>query len=123
MGEENKNQRLQEIRRKEIPTTIEKYKKLVDGIFIEVAKEFPKFKDISVKDDDGDIVKNTTAEEQLYNYMLMREKAIDHADRMLNKINQLELELNAPDLLDVVETKIETELPKQSHTKARARRT
>lgn len=92
------NQRLQETRKKEIPETIAKYKTLVDGIFKEVAKEFPVFKEISVKDNDGDVIKSVTAEEQLYNFMLMREKAIDHADRMLNKINELELELNAPDL-------------------------
>lgn len=94
------NTLLQATRKNEIPQTIEKYKTLIDGIFKEVSKDFPVFKDIHVKNDDGDTVTIKTAEEQLYDFMLMREKAIDHADRMLNKINQLELELNSPELFN-----------------------
>ncbi len=112
--------RLQEIRRKEIPETIAKYKTLIDGIFTEVAKPFPTFKDINLKDDDGDVIKAITAEEQLYSFMLMREKAIDHADRMLNKINELELELNAPDLFQALKKeKVETTTLKEEPPKRR----
>lgn len=110
---ENQNNRLQETRRKEIPETINKYKTLIDGIFEEVAKPFPVFKDIEIKKDD-EVVSRISAEEQLYNFMLMREKAIDHADRMLNKINELELEKNAPDLFQSLKSEVSvTEIKKE----------
>lgn len=118
---ENQNNRLQETRRKEIPETIKKYKSLIDGIFEEVAKPFPVFKDREIKKED-EVVSCISAEEQLYNFMLMREKAIDHADRMLNKINELELELNAPDLFqslknDLPITEIKKEPIRKNFTK------
>lgn len=95
---EKENQRLQETRRTEIPETITKYKALIDGIFDEVAKPFPTFKNIEIKNKDNELVSSLSAEEQYYSHALMREKAIDHADRMLNKINELELELHSPEL-------------------------
>jgi hypothetical protein len=125
MEETIKQSRLQDIRREEIPNTIAKYKALVEGIFDQVANEYPPFKDIDIKNEEEVSIKSISAEEQLYNFMLMREKAIDHADRMLNKINLLELELKAPDLL-LLENKqmdqpIET-APKQSHAKLNAKK-
>lgn len=113
---ENNKAKLQEIRRKEIPTTIEKYKALVDGIFEQVAEKFPTFKDINLSNEEDEGGKTITAEEQLYSFMLMREKAIDHADRMLNKINNLELELNNPEVFELLNKeeitgKSETKVP------------
>lgn len=104
--------RLQKIREEEIPVTIEKYKSLIDGIFQEVSKPFPTFKDINITNEDNEIVKITTAEEQLYEFMKMREKAIDHADRMLNKINTLELELNNPQLFETISNS-ENDIPSE----------
>jgi|GEM_PF-2485446 len=96
------NTNLQETRKKEIPSIIEKYKFLIDEIFKEVAREIPTFVAITVPSDDEEKPYKITAEEQLYNYLLMREKMIDHADKMLNKINVLELELYAPELFKKV---------------------
>lgn len=107
------NSKLQKIREAEIPNTIAKYKTLIDAIFTEVAKPFPPFTDINIKKDD-EVVSSISAEEQLYNFMLMREKAVDHADRMLNKINELELELYAPELfysLKKAETEVKSVTP------------
>lgn len=109
--------KLQEIRRKQIPITIEKYQGLVDGIFTEVAKPFPKFKDIEVCNEEGAIIKSTSAEEQFYSHTLMREKAVDHADRMINKINNLELELYNPELFYSLKNEEETPSQEQTVTK------
>lgn len=88
---------LQVTREKEIPNIISKYKTLADKILTQVSSDVPTFKDINIEVDEVS-VKNISAEEQLYNFMLMREKAVDHADRLFNKVNNLELELNSPEL-------------------------
>lgn len=120
--EDNKNKKLQAIREKEIPNIISKYKTLIDNIMDEVSKPFPEFRNVERKDTDTDeTVIASTPEEQLYNYILMREKAVDHTDRMLNKINMLEIELYAPDLL-IEESKTEVELPKTSFAKRNAKK-
>lgn len=130
MAEENK--KLQKSRKDEIPKIINKYQSLIDGILKEVAKAFPTFKDISIKDGDDEdtIIRHITAEEQLYNFMVMRERAIDHADKMSIKINELELELNAPELLEIIKQQKATEglpakaeAPKRNISKERARKT
>jgi mRNA deadenylase 3'-5' endonuclease subunit Ccr4 len=111
-----KKDKLQEIRRKEIPNTIEKYQSLVNEIFTEVAKPFPNFKDIEVSED-GVVIKSISAEEQFYNHTLMREKAVDHADRMINKINNLELELNNPELFFALKNEEEKSTAEPTVTK------
>ncbi len=100
--ETTENKKLQKIRKDEINNVIGKYKTLFDAIITQVSTEFPTFKNIDIKNNDGEITNTITAEEQLYNFMLMRENAVDHADRMLNKINLLEIELNAPELYNVI---------------------
>lgn len=94
---------LQETRKKEIPEIIKKYKFLIDEIFKEVAKAIPTFTAFTIASKDNDEKSyQISAEEQMYNYLLMREKMIDHADKMLNKINVLELELYAPEIFKKV---------------------
>ncbi|WP_412464206.1 hypothetical protein [Flavobacterium mekongense] len=94
---------LQETRKKEIPEIIKKYKFLIDEIFKEVAKAIPTFTALTIASKDSDEKSyQISAEEQMYNYLLMREKMIDHADKMLNKINVLELELYAPEIFKKV---------------------
>jgi len=88
---------LQETRENEIPNIIEKYKNLGEAVLTQVSSPIPEFKDITVKDGE-DIIKSITGEEQLYNFILMREKAVDHVDRLYTKVNNLELELNSPEL-------------------------
>lgn len=102
--EANNTSILQESREKEIPNIIEKYKKLADQILTQVSSTVPTFKEINLKDGE-DIIKTISAEEQLYNFMLMREKAVDHADRLYNKINNLELEKNSPELFKSLQNK------------------
>lgn len=111
---DNVNKRLQETREKEIPQIIDKYKSLIDGIFEQVSKPFPTFRDISKKDENDESYVVISAEEQQYNFMLMREKAIDHADRMLNKINELELEKNAPEIFKALKNENLVEEVKKS---------
>lgn len=126
--ETTENKKLQKIRKDEINNVIGKYKTLFDAIITQVSTEFPTFKNIDIKNDDGEITSTITAEEQLYSFMLMREKAVDHADRMLNKINLLEIELNAPELYSVInntddETKNNQTPVKKSWTKKAAEST
>ncbi|MDR2223557.1 MAG: hypothetical protein LBE34_12635 [Flavobacteriaceae bacterium] len=97
------NGKLQEQRKEEIPTLIEKYKKLVDDTFNTVSKPLPSFSDIT--DKDGDIIK--TAEQQLYSFLGVRDSALDRADNILGKINELERELHDPTFWDVEEDKEE----------------
>lgn len=98
------NGKLQEKRKNEIPTLIEKYQKLVDDTFNAVSKPLPTFTDIT--DKDGDILK--TAEQQLYSFLGVRDAALDRADGILGKINELERELNDPTFWDVVENEEES---------------
>lgn len=107
--ETTENKKLQKIRKDEINNVIAKYKTLFDAIIKQVSTEVPTFKNIEVKDKEGEVLNTVSAEEQMYNFMLMREKAVDHADRMLNKINLLEIELNAPDLFVAMKTPEESE--------------
>lgn len=102
--EANNTSILQESREKEIPNIIEKYKKLAEQILTQVSSPVPEFKDINLKEGE-DTIKNISAEEQLYNFMLMRERAVDHADRLYNKINNLELEKNSPELFKSLQNK------------------
>ncbi|EHQ41546.1 hypothetical protein [Myroides odoratus] len=113
------NGKLQEKRKKEIPTLIEKYQKLVDDTFDAVSKPLPTFSDIT--DKDGDIIK--TAEQQLYSFLGVRDAALDRADGILGKINELERELHDPTFWDVVENEDEVKSspanknPLKRHTK------
>jgi len=93
--DENK-ERLQESRKKAIPGLVEKYQKLVDDTFDAVTKPLPTFSDRENKD--GEIT--ATAEQQLFMFIDIRNKALDNANNMLLKINQLEIELHAPELFE-----------------------
>lgn len=86
------NAMLQKKRKEEIPKLIDKYQKLVDLTFEAVSKPLPKFEDI--EDDDGDIIK--TAEQLLYSFIGVRDTALDRANGILDKINELERELYDP---------------------------
>lgn len=86
------NSRLQETRKTEIPELIQKYKKLVDNIYEAVTKPYPKFKDF---EKDGEII--STAEQQMYSFIGARNRALDNANDILEKINELENELHDPD--------------------------
>lgn len=94
---------LQDKRKVEIPNLIEKYQKLVDMTFEAVSKPLPSFEDI--KDEDGDIVK--TAEQLLYSFIGVRDCALDKANDILGKINELERELYDPTFWDKSETEDE----------------
>lgn len=113
------NKRLQKVRKEEIPQVIAEYKKLYDGILKQVGTDFPVFKNIPKLDKDNIEIGTTLAEEQLYHFMQMREHAVDHADRILIKINNLEIELNAPEVLATAlgETTSLVEAPKRNWTK------
>lgn len=87
--------KLQETRKKRIHDVIERYNLLIDKIFKEVSEELPKFKDRVNKD--GEVLK--TAEEQKYEYITLRQRALKNADDMLHSINSLELELYEPEQL------------------------
>jgi hypothetical protein len=108
--------RLQETRRTSITTLIEKYKKLVDDTYDACTKPLPNFTEIQNKD--GEIV--STAEEQLFAFIGVRDKALDNANRILIKINDLEIELNAPELLKSSEEKEEGEVKTKNWTKKKA---
>lgn len=83
---------LQEIRREEIPNLIKKYQKIVDEIFETVGKPLPSFQNIT-KDDEIIV----TAEMQLYEFLRVRKAALDHADSILIKVNELQRELLDPE--------------------------
>lgn len=93
MGSKSK---LQEVRKEEIPKLIEKYQSLVDKIFKLVDQDLPEF--IDIKNKDGEIT--ATAEQQKFFFIDERNKALDNANRILIKINDLQIELYAPELLE-----------------------
>jgi len=93
---DDNQKRLQDSRRKSIPDLVAKYQKLVDDTFDAVTKPLPVFKD--VKNEDGEIT--ATAEMQMFAFIDIRNKALDNANRMLVKVNELEIELNAPELFE-----------------------
>jgi hypothetical protein len=90
------NKRLQESRKKSIPDLVAKYQKLVDETFSAVTKPLPIFSNVENKD--GEII--STAEEQLFSFINIRNKALDNANAMLAKVNALEIELNEPELFE-----------------------
>ncbi|KZE74357.1 hypothetical protein AV926_17690 [Myroides marinus] len=90
------NSKLQEKRKKEIPNLIEKYQKLVDLTFDAVSKPLPNFSDL--EDKDGDIIQ--TSEQQLYAFIGVRDGALDRANKILGKVNELERELHDPSFWD-----------------------
>lgn len=92
---DDNQKRLQDSRRKSIPDLVAKYQKLVDDTFEAVTKPLPEFKD---REKDGEIT--ATAEMQMFAFIDIRNKALDNANNMLQKINQLEIELNAPELFE-----------------------
>jgi hypothetical protein len=98
------NGKLQEQRKEEIPKLIDKYQKLVDMTFEAVSKPLPIFED--VEDEEGDVIK--TAEQLLYSFIGVRDSALDRANEILGKINELERELHDPTFWDVEEDKEET---------------
>jgi len=93
---DDNQKRLQDSRRKSIPDLVAKYQKLVDDTFDAVTKELPLFEDRENKD--GEIT--ATAEMQMFAFIDIRNKALDNANNMLQKINQLEIELHAPELFE-----------------------
>lgn len=96
--------KLQKTRKERIHDVIERYTLLIDKIFKEVSTELPKFKDRVNKE--GEVLK--TAEEQKYEYISLRQRALQNADTMLHSINSLELELYEPEeLVKKEETKEE----------------
>jgi hypothetical protein len=99
--------KLQESRRKSIPDLVEKYQKLVDEIFAAVTAPLPRFKDITKDSDDGDAV-IITAEQQMFAFINVRDRALDNANKMMEKINMLEMELYAPELFQTI-VKMEAE--------------
>jgi hypothetical protein len=90
------NKRLQESRKKSIPDLVLKYKKLVNETFDAVTKPLPTFED-RINDKDEVIA---TAEQQLFSFIDIRNKALDNANNMLAKVNELEIELHAPELFE-----------------------
>jgi hypothetical protein len=103
----SKNSKLQESRRKSIPDLVEKYQKLVDMIFDAASKPLPNFKDIKKEGDDGEAVL-ITGEQQMFSFINVRDRALDNANNMMQKINMLEMELNSPELFEMI-SKIEAE--------------
>jgi len=93
---ENNEKLLQETREKKIPELIKKYEKLVDNIFKAVGEPLPNF---SNKFDEATGVVIVTNEQQLFNFIDARKSALSTANYMLNKINELELELYNPKAL------------------------
>lgn len=94
---ENKIKRLQESREKSIPVLVQKFQKLVDETFEAVTQPLPSFEDVT--NSDGDVVR--TSEEILFHYIDVRNKALDNANSIMEKINKLEIELNAPEILEM----------------------
>lgn len=85
--------KLKDTRKNDIPNLVASYKKLVDDTFEVVGRALPDFQDRENKE--GEIIK--TAEEQLFNYIQTRNAALDNANKMLLKINELEIELENPE--------------------------
>lgn len=88
--------KLQESRKKSIPDLVNKYQKLVDETFDAVTKPLPSFN--NVINEEGEVL--MTAEQQLFSFIDIRNKALDNANSMLSKVNQLEMELNNPELFE-----------------------
>ncbi|MGS4345087.1 hypothetical protein ACKUSY_05645 [Myroides odoratus] len=113
------NGKLQKQREEEIPKLIEKYQKLVDMTFEAVSEPLPKFENL--EDEDGAII--LTSEQQLYAFIGVRDGALDRANGILGKINELERELNDPTFWDVAENEEEAKAtpanknPLKRHTK------
>lgn len=83
---------LQSAREEAIPKIISKYEKLVDNIFEAVGQPLPQFQ--NVEDEDGEI--KVTAEQQLYSFIATRKGAVDTADNIMRKVNDLQRELFDP---------------------------
>lgn len=112
---DDNQKRLQDSRRKSIPVLVDKYQKLVDDTFEAVTKPLPEFKDRENKE--GEIT--ATAEMQMFAFIDIRNKALDNANNMLQKINQLEIELNAPELF---ESNLKTKEAEENNTPEPAKR-
>jgi len=106
--------KLQESRRKSIPDLVAKYQKLVDMIFDVASKPLPIFKDFKKEGDEGDAVL-ITAEQQMFSFINVRDRALDNANNMMQKINMLEMELNNPELFEMI-SKLEVEQPETTGT-------
>ncbi|MCP1996659.1 hypothetical protein [Flavobacterium sp. HSC-61S13] len=91
------NNQLQEIRKATIPDLIKKYQKLVDDIFKAAGAPLPVFSNILDKDTDETI---STAEQQLYAFIGVRDTALNTANSILIKINELQRELYDPTFWD-----------------------
>jgi tRNA(Glu) U13 pseudouridine synthase TruD len=110
MSEQSK---LQESRKKSIPDLVAKYQKLVDEIFAAVTAPLPGFKDITKEGEEGDAV-IITAEQQMFAFINVRDRALDNANKMMEKINMLEMELYAPEWFQTI-SKMEAE-PEEKET-------
>lgn len=110
---------LQETRKKSITELVAKYKKLVDDTYDACSKELPVF--LPLKNKDEEIV--ASAEEQLFTFIDVRNKALDNADRILFKINRLEIELNNPEMLENEKDENEEEGKPTNWTKKKAAET
>lgn len=96
---------LQKTRKEKIPSLIEKYQSLVDKIFQLVAQELPDFNNV---EKEGVII--STAEQQKFFFIDERNKALDNANSIMFKINRLEIELFAPELLELEKEEAKEEL-------------
>ncbi|WP_430611484.1 hypothetical protein [Flavobacterium sp. JP2137] len=94
---ETSNQALQEIRKATIPDLIKKYQKLVDDIFKAAGAPLPTF--LNVEDKETGEVKYTS-EQQLYDFIDVRNSALSTANNILIKINELQRELYDPTFWD-----------------------
>lgn len=109
---------LQKSRKEKIPALIEKYQSLVDKIFQLVSQELPDFSDV---EKEGVII--STAEQQKFFFIDERNKALDNANSIMFKINRLEIEMFAPELLAQEKEDSKEELSddkKQNWTKKKA---
>lgn len=88
--------KLQESRKKEIPNLVEKYKLLVDETFKIVTTPLPVYENL--ENEKGEVIQ--TAEQKQFIDIENRNKALDNANQMLVKVNLLEIELNAPEILE-----------------------
>jgi hypothetical protein len=88
-----KEGKLQEIRKKTIPNLIEKYQKLINEIFDAASEKLPDFNDV-VNSETNEV--SVTAEMQLFSFIQTRKMALDNADLILLKVNELERELIDP---------------------------
>lgn len=118
--------KLQESRKKSIPVLVEKYQKLIDKIFDVVTQELPGFNDVTKDVEGGDPI-TITAEQQMFSFINVRNRALDNANDMMLKINLLEMELNAPELYEMhikieAEEKIDQPVIKQNPTKRHAQK-